>query len=113
MALSKDEIEILKASREIGDMLNLPAWKRYESYINEHIAARYGMLTQPAQALDANRVPGESRMDGVSLFAASECIKGAIIGLKLALSLPRTILDHAQELRNREHGRGDSEEDAA
>lgn len=113
MALSKDEIEILKASRELGDMLNLPAWKRYEAILNEQVAARYGLLMQPASELDANRPPGEARLDGMSRFAAVECIKGAIIGLKLALSLPRTILDHAQELRNREHGRDDSEEDAA
>jgi hypothetical protein len=44
-------------------------------------------------------VPAETSLDGVSQVLRSESAKGAIMGLRLALSIPESILANDQVLR--------------
>lgn len=82
-------------------LVNTPGWKLYCSALEDLIKVRQGLLEKPVNDLAGQDTQGK-------LFA-QETIKGAIIALRLALSLPQNILDSAKELAQEEMPRQEGE----
>lgn len=99
---------MLREAREIRDMLASPGWKAYERIVREQLAIRFEQVMKPGHDFSQTQtVPGPTGpevritpLDGMSRYGAIENIKGAYIGLRLALSLPTSILQEADRLRD-------------
>lgn len=94
-SLSKDEILILKQARELGDMMATPGWKVYTTLIGQQLEDRQNLMVTPLASL-----PNMDGCDGMTRAAALEGIKGAYMGLRLALTIPQTIVAEAERLRD-------------
>lgn len=64
-------------------------WKVYKAILEAHIQIKRNEFEQPA----------ETMRDGISQVLRSESAKGAIMGLRLALSIPDGILSNDKILR--------------
>lgn len=118
MALSKDEMDLVRGGRELADMMRTPGWKVLERILQSHIDTRMQKLLMPLHdfqrlsGVSHNGVAAAEAMDGQSAVLAQECIKGALIGLRLALSMPSTIVNEADALRARATQGEDHDDDA-
>lgn len=96
MAFSKDEVVLLKQARELEEMMNTPGWKTYVGIISEQLQVRQNLMVLPGSSL-----PESNGWDGMTRYGALEHVKGAYMGLRLALSTPQTIVNEAKELRDK------------
>lgn len=86
-----EERRVLRLRRAMEDLTSSAAWKEYESIIKSQIAVReHTILNEPAS--------NGSPTDPLGRLLGLETIKGALIGLKLALSTPQTIIAEAKEI---------------
>jgi hypothetical protein len=96
---SKEDRDDLKVGKAIEEMLATPGWKIYEKIlstkIDEKIRAALSPLAPVVQPDNTVILP-----DGVTHVLLGEAAKGAIIGLRLALDLPRGIVHQTQALRH-------------
>lgn len=97
-SLSKDEIELLKAARELSALLSTDGWKTLRGIIERQIATRQAIVDRPFH--DIKHLDGVA-LDGMTRLAAFEHLKGAILGLRLALDTPQTIVREAEPLRDK------------
>lgn len=88
--------ELRKTSKIFEDsgLLENPGWKTFQSLLEEQIQIRLGLVQKPL-----NELPGS---DTQGKMFSLECIKGALIGLRLARSLPQTIIETVQEIAREE-----------
>ena len=87
--LTKDEKAELRAARVIRGMIATEGWKVYVAILQTHLQGKRNEFEQPA----------ESSRDGIAQVLRSESAKGAIMGLRLALSIPEGILANEKILR--------------
>ena len=87
--LSKDEKAELKTAHAIRALLNTDGWKVYRAILEAHLQGKRNEFEQPA----------ETKSDGIAQVLRSESAKGAIMGLRLALSIPDGILANDKILR--------------
>jgi len=107
MGFSADELKLLKQAREIEATLATPGAKILQSILEAQMATRHEIIMRPGHDLDAGNTSGV--LDGMTRYGAIEHIKGAYNGLRLALSLPQSILDEAKRLRESSPNEGESE----
>lgn len=94
MPLSDDERRILRQGRALGEMLGTEGWKEYEKILQAHCEERLALLLLPL---------GDSKHTEAMMAAVGqEYIKGAVYGLRLALSLPASTVEQSRELQDRE-----------
>ena len=86
-----EERRVLRLRRAMEDLTASPAWREYEAILKAQISVRENtILNEPA----ASNGP----TDPLGRLLQLETIKGALIGLKLALSTPQTIIAEAKEI---------------
>lgn len=98
MPITPDQVRLLKTERLFRDMLRTEGWSEYQKILRDMVEMRTAAILQPLHMASSDQVPGG---DFVARSAALESMKGALIGLKLALDLPSTILSEADEIRKR------------
>ena len=86
---SKEEKAELRTGTAIRNMLNTDGWKVYSKILEMHLNGKRNEWEAPAEA----------KLDGIAQVLRSESAKGAIMGLRLALSIPGSILDNDKILR--------------
>jgi hypothetical protein len=69
----------------------MEGWKVYKSILELHLQGKRNEY----------EVPAESSLDGIAQVLRAESAKGAIMGLRLALSIPDGILQSDKILRER------------
>lgn len=92
--------QIQKQARVISEIVGSEGWKIFVTVLQEQIALREKLLGQPLHDL-----PNPNRLDFVALAASQEAIKGTIIGLKLALDLPRVMIEHSRDISRQAENR--------
>lgn len=95
--VSKEELRLAADGREVADMLRSKGWAVFERVLNAQIKVRQDMLLLPSHELKHE----SGMLDGVSRMLAQECVKGALIGLRLALATPSAMVAQADEIRSR------------
>lgn len=86
------ERELRKYSAQMQELIELPVWRTFVSIIESQIATReHIILNNPAGAASDGITP-------LDRLLQIEQIKGARLGLKLALSTPQDIIDSAKAL---------------
>lgn len=108
MDYTAEERQILKQGREFSDLVGSPGWKAFEALIQAHIATRERIILLPITEVapkhisgvgaDGQPQVGEAPWDFYTRAASLEVIKGALIGLKLSLSLVTTTMQQAKEI---------------
>lgn len=98
---TKEDIEDLKLSEQMRDLIATPSWKVYEKILQTHIDMKTRELLLPLHPV-VNQMTGEVVVaDGISHVLVGEAAKGAILGLRLALTLPSGIVAGAEEIRRK------------
>lgn len=101
-ALSKEDIEDLRTAKEMEDLIHSPGWKLYAKILEKHIEDKTKEALMPTHIRTSFGPDGSPVLiDGISQVLFGEASKGAIMGLRLALSLPSGIVAGAAELRAR------------
>ena len=98
--LTKDERAELRTGTAIRNLLNTEGWKVYQRILEMHLQGKRNEF----------EVPAEKDLDGIAQVLSAESAKGAIMGLRLALGIPESILANDKVLR-RKLGLLTSEED--
>ncbi len=94
--LSLEQTNILKLGRVMRDGVGTEFWKEFQNVIRYQIMERENILHTPLHALPPQVCAAMGDFAGKA--AAQESIKGALIALKLVLTLPDTIIMQATEL---------------
>src|SRR5512139_796103 len=92
---SPEEVQILKQARVIKEMEATEGWRTFAAVLQAQIDTRMKIIERPFHDMPHEQFPG---MDLAAKAAAVESIKGAVIGLRLALSLPASIIQSAAEI---------------
>lgn len=92
---SPEEVQILKQARVIKEMEATEGWRAFADVLKAQVETRLRIIERPLHDLPHEQFPG---MDLAAKAAAIESIKGAVIGLRLALSLPQSIIQSAAEI---------------
>lgn len=87
--LTREERAELKTARVIRALIASDGWKVYKTILETHLQGKRNEFEQPA----------EKPLDGISQILYSESAKGAIMGLRLALTIPDGILANEKILR--------------
>lgn len=103
---STDEKQILRLSKNMQDLVATEGWREYEKVIKLQIADRERLVTVPL----SSAIPAFEGMDFTTRAAHVEVVKGALIGLRLALDLPSATIKHASDIRA-EHSPGVTTDD--
>ena len=93
---TQEEIIILKQARLVKEMAETEGWKEFVKILEAHIATRMAVIVSPFHSLPDNS--GYQGMDLGAKAAAIESVKGAVIGLRLAINLPASIIESAKEI---------------
>lgn len=92
---NKDETHVLRLARHFRDMVETEWWREFEKLVQMQIAMRERVLLTPL----GDQNPAFDGLDFTSRAVKMEAIKGAIIGLRLALSIPSDTINHAADIR--------------
>ena len=92
-------------ARLMGEMVATDGWKEYMKILAEQIATRERMIAAPLHDLQPAPIAARgqdtqvvfSAMDFTTRSVALECVKGALIGLKLARDMPSIIIADAKD----------------
>lgn len=99
---SSEQVNMLKLGRLMRDGVNTEFWKALTQVIQHHVNAREALIRTPLHALPQREADGSptpyASGDLAAKAAAMESVKGALIALKLILSLPDTIIQQASEI---------------
>lgn len=90
--LSKEHQAELKTGTAMADMIGLEGWKFYEKILLTLLEGKRNEVEL------ANMIPGEA---GDAYALRMERAKGTIIGLRLALEQPKTMIAVSNDLRKR------------
>ncbi len=94
-AFNPDERHVLRLAEHFRSMTATEWWKEFEKILLTQIAERERILLTP---ISANHEAFKGQ-DFTTRVVQLETIKGAIIGLKLALSIPSDTINHASSIR--------------
>lgn len=87
--LTAEEKAELRTGTAMRDLVRSDGWKVYAKILEMHLQGKRNEFEEPA----------ETKLDGIAQILRSESAKGAIMGLRLALSIPGSILESDQALR--------------
>jgi hypothetical protein len=89
--VTPDERAELRTADAMRELLLTKGWKIYAAVLQAHLQSKRNEFENPA----------ETNRDGIAQVLRSESAKGAIMGLRLALSIPDGILSNDKVLRGR------------
>jgi hypothetical protein len=101
---STDERSILRLAEGFREMVATDWWREYVKVLDAQIADRELVLLLPM----SDQHPRFNGMDFNTRAVALEVIKGALIGLRLAKSIPTATIAHASDIV-REHSSKDDD----
>ena len=87
--LTTEEKAELRTGTTIKNWIQTDGWKVYRAILEAHLATKRMELEAPA----------EVHLDGLAQALRFESAKGAIMGLRLALSIPDGIINNDKMLR--------------
>jgi hypothetical protein len=87
--LTPEEKAELRTGTAIRELVATNGWKVYAKILEMHLQGKRNEW----------EVPAETKLDGVSQVLRSESAKGAIMALRLALTIPESILSNDKILR--------------
>jgi len=87
--LTTEEKAELRTGTVIKNWINTDGWKIYRAILESHLSTKRMELESPA----------EVHLDGLAQALRFESAKGAIMGLRLALSIPDGIINNDKMLR--------------
>jgi hypothetical protein len=87
--LTQEEKADIRTGTAMRNMIATDGWKVYARILEVHLQGKRNEWEQPA----------ETKFDGISQVLRSESAKGAIMALRLALSIPESILSNDRILR--------------
>ena len=93
--IEKQKRDDARVVHELEDLLLTPGWKFYTQLLEKHIKDKTTEALQPLTPMffpGANGALMTSAPDGLAHCLVGEAAKGAIMGLRLALSLPSGII---------------------
>ena len=96
----EEERRLLKMKRSIEDIYNTEGWKAYAALLEAQINERAKIVLQ--QDLEGTGEP-------LVMLLRLERVKGAIMGLKLALDNPRLIIEQGQAILTAHQGAKEEE----
>ena len=96
---AKQEEEILKLAGLMRELVTQPAWIAYVQTLRAQVSDRQRLLQAPLHEASVKQGDGTLVQDFVAKAAVMETVKGAVIGLELAIRLPSSIIDHANSIR--------------
>ena len=89
--LTKEEKAELRTGTAIRNLLQVEGWKVYVKILEMHLQGKRNEF----------EVPAEKELDGIAQVLRAESAKGAIMGLRLALGIPESILANDKVLRKK------------
>lgn len=89
-----EEVQILKQARLFRDLVAMEAWKELEKLLKANIETRKSILVTPLDQIGG--IPSDTPFDVRA--AKMEVIKGAVIGLNLAVQLPHATIAEAENI---------------
>ena len=87
--LTAEEKAELRTGTAIRNLIRTDGWKVYARILEMHLQGKRNEWEQPSEA----------RLDGIAQVLKGESAKGAIMALRLALSIPESILANDKVLR--------------
>lgn len=102
-----EEVHVLRLARHFKDMGETEWWREYAKVLQAQIVEREKLLLTPL----GDQHPAFEGLDFTTRAVKLEAIKGAIIGLRLALSIPSDTMSHADAIRA-EHSLTKDDDDA-
>lgn len=102
--LNAEEREILRAARELKDIVGTKGWETYKALVQQIAGAHERILfmsiseVKPADIGSLQGMSIPEVWDFETRVAKLELIKGVLKGLRLALSLPETIMQQSSEI---------------
>lgn len=91
---NEEERYVLRLANEFREMEATSWWKEFKRIVEVQISTRERLVMLPL----SERNPAFEGMDFTTRAASLETIKGAIIGLRLALSIPAETISHATDI---------------
>jgi hypothetical protein len=88
---SKEERAELRTGKAIRLLLNTEGWKIFKAVLEAHLQGKRNEYENPV----------ETSLDGIAQVLRAESAKGAIMGLRLALTITEGILQSDKILRER------------
>lgn len=110
MALSKEDIDDIRVGRALQAMMATEGWQHYTRLLNSKIADQTARILRPFTIEQQEKATAQVLYSAVDHFVSSESVKGAIMGLRLAVSLPSGIISNMEDLLSRASTRGEDEE---
>ena len=101
---NREEVQVLRQARILREFIESEGWREYEKILKAQIETRQLVITTPL----SERLPAFEGMDFTTRAVAVEVVKGALIGLNLALSIPQSTIAHGKEIMQEHEGADDA-----
>lgn len=109
------EADLLRLGNALDELVNSKGWLALKELLDAQIETRKKVVLTPFHDLNMPTFMNEAGMpvaskatDAESRILAVESIKGAIIGLSIAMSLPHDIINDAKEIRAKRESKENS-----
>lgn len=110
MSLSKEDIDEIKVGRALEAMMATEGWRHYTRLLQLKIDEQASRILRPFSLEQSEKAQASILYGALDHFFSSESIKGAVMGLRLAASLPSGIISNMRDVLSRAHGDEASEE---
>lgn len=91
---STEEKQVLRLAEHFRSMVETEWWKEYRKVLDEQIRQRELLVSLPL----SDKSPAFEGLDFMTRASKIETLKGAIIGLRLALSIPDLTIGHSKDI---------------
>ena|SRR6266404_4022814 len=110
MPLSKYDIADIKVGRALQAMMATEGWQHYTRLLKLKIDEQGMAILQPFTVKQDMKAQASVLYSAMDHFITSESVKGAIMGLRLALSLPAGIISNMEDVLSRANAGEDVED---
>lgn len=84
--------DIRRLAKVMSDLKETKGWQEYSKLVGRMVRVREALVFSPIDSIPTNH------QDLTAKMVALESIKGAVIGLRLAIDLPDSIMQHAADI---------------
>lgn len=98
VSLTTEDKQVLRTARVIDEMVATAGWKVLAAILTRKLQEKRNEYESPAE-VTVTAAGVVVPLDGISQLLRSESAKGSIMGIRLALELPGSMLADAANLR--------------
>jgi hypothetical protein len=91
--------DVKRLAHQLTDMMETRGWVEYVKIVQSQIHEREKLVLGPLHDVTLNNTPAANLQEKM---IALESLKGAIIGLRLAIDTPQSIIQHARDIMREE-----------